>query len=127
MRGANGQPLGRFCLNSGYLEAMKQIVAEQLAYGIDGFHIRGELFTLLAHGAFVTMVEKTGFDGWPFLVEGPATVYAATTARSLGELLKPYRTTRQLQGKDQGKTGTSWPMSAEAQVGPALLLNLRAP
>ena len=39
MRGANGQPIGRFCLNSGYLEAMKQIVAEQLAYGIDGFHI----------------------------------------------------------------------------------------
>jgi hypothetical protein len=39
MRGANGQPIGRFCLNSGYLEAMEQIVAEQLAYGIDGFHI----------------------------------------------------------------------------------------
>jgi hypothetical protein len=39
MRGADGQPIGRFCLNSGYLEAMKQIVAEQLAYGIDGFHI----------------------------------------------------------------------------------------
>jgi hypothetical protein len=39
MRGADGQPLGRFCLNSGYLEAMKQIVAEELAYGIDGFHL----------------------------------------------------------------------------------------
>lgn len=39
MRGADGTPIGRFCYNSGYLEAMKQIVAEQLAYGIDGFHI----------------------------------------------------------------------------------------
>ena len=26
--------------------------------------IRWELFTLLSHGAFVTMVDKTGFDGW---------------------------------------------------------------
>ena len=39
MRGAGGETLGRFCFNSGYLEAMKKIVAEQLAYGIDGFHI----------------------------------------------------------------------------------------
>jgi hypothetical protein len=39
MRGPDGHSLGRFCFNSGYLEAMKQIVAEQLAYGIDGFHI----------------------------------------------------------------------------------------
>ena len=39
MRGMDGSRLGRFCYNSGYLEAMKQIVAEQLAYGIDGFHI----------------------------------------------------------------------------------------
>ncbi len=39
MRTADGQPIGRFCFNSGYLAAMKQIVAEQLAYGIDGFHI----------------------------------------------------------------------------------------
>ncbi len=39
MRGADSKPIGRFCLNSGYLEAMKAIVTEQLAYGIDGFHI----------------------------------------------------------------------------------------
>jgi len=39
MRGADGQPIGRFCYNSGYLEAMKTIVAEQLAYGLAGFHI----------------------------------------------------------------------------------------
>lgn len=39
MRDPEGRRLGRFCLNSGYLNVMKQIVAEQLAYGIDGFHI----------------------------------------------------------------------------------------
>jgi len=39
MRDAQGRRIGRFCYNSGYLEAMKEIVAEQLAYGIDGFHI----------------------------------------------------------------------------------------
>lgn len=39
MRGMDGKPLGRFCYNSGYLEAMKQIIGEQLAYGIAGFHI----------------------------------------------------------------------------------------
>lgn len=39
MRDLAGNPIGRFCLNSGYLEAMKHIVDEQLAYGIDGFHI----------------------------------------------------------------------------------------
>ncbi|MCA9266806.1 MAG: hypothetical protein KDA60_23290, partial [Planctomycetales bacterium] len=33
------QPVGRFCYRSGYLEFMKQVVDEQLAYGIDGFHI----------------------------------------------------------------------------------------
>ena len=26
--------------------------------------MRWELFTLLAHGAFVTVVDKTGYDGW---------------------------------------------------------------
>lgn len=39
MRDADGKPIGRLCFNSGYLDAMKQIVAEQVAYGIDGFHI----------------------------------------------------------------------------------------
>ncbi len=36
---AAGNRIGRFCFNSGYLEPMKKLVAEQLAYGIDGFHI----------------------------------------------------------------------------------------
>lgn len=39
MRDVNGTPIGRFCYNSGYLEPMKHILAEQLAYGIAGFHI----------------------------------------------------------------------------------------
>ena len=36
---ASGKPAGRFCYNSGYLEVMKKLLAEQLAYGIAGFHI----------------------------------------------------------------------------------------
>jgi hypothetical protein len=56
---------------------------------------------------------------WPFLVKGPATIYEPTTARVIGELLKPHRTTRQMEGKE----GTDWPMSADAPVGPAILVN----
>ena len=37
----------------------------------------------------------------------------------MGDLMKPYRTVRQQQGKE----GTQWPMSAEATVGPAILVN----
>ena len=36
---SKGNAIGRFCYNSGYLGVMKDIVAEQLAYGIAGFHI----------------------------------------------------------------------------------------
>jgi hypothetical protein len=39
MKGVDGSPLGRFSLRSGYLNAMKAILDELLAYGIDGFHI----------------------------------------------------------------------------------------
>ena len=39
MRDPDGQPLGRFCLNSGYLEYVEQLASEMLTYGIDGFHI----------------------------------------------------------------------------------------
>ncbi len=56
---------------------------------------------------------------WPWLVEGPATIYEPTTARPYGQLLKPQRTTRQREGKE----GTAWPMSPEAPVGPAVLVN----
>ncbi|MFY7952403.1 MAG: hypothetical protein ACOVT5_07845, partial [Armatimonadaceae bacterium] len=39
MRGADSKPLGRFCLRSGYLDAMMALLDEQLAAGVDGFHI----------------------------------------------------------------------------------------
>jgi Hypothetical glycosyl hydrolase 6 len=56
---------------------------------------------------------------WPFLVEGPAAVYEPTTATPLGELLRPHRTVRQRQGLE----GTDWPQSADAPVGPAVLVH----
>lgn len=56
---------------------------------------------------------------WPFLVKGPAAVLEATSAQPVGELLQPFRTTRQREGKE----GTDWPMSPDAPVGPAILLN----
>lgn len=56
---------------------------------------------------------------WPFLVKGPAAVYEATNARTVGELYKPHRTVRQQKGVE----GTDWPMSADAPVGPAILIN----
>lgn len=56
---------------------------------------------------------------WPFLVKGPAAVYAPESAQAWGALRKPHRTTRQQEGRE----GTGWPMSAEEAVGPALLLN----
>ena len=39
MRDADGQPIGRFCYNSGYLDAMKAIVSELLSTGIQGLHV----------------------------------------------------------------------------------------
>jgi len=57
--------------------------------------------------------------GWPFLVKGPAVVYRPLEAIPRGELLRPHRTLRQLQGKE----GTDWPMSAGEPAGPAVLLN----
>ena len=76
------------------------------------------LLTDIAHGRR----SRTGtniLESIPFLIKGPAAVLEATTALPIGELLKPYRTARQQQGKE----GTEWPMSAESPVGPAILLN----
>lgn len=56
---------------------------------------------------------------WPFLVEGPAVVFRPISAQAIGELLRPYRTTRQQEGRE----GTEWPMSADCAVGPAILVN----
>jgi hypothetical protein len=56
---------------------------------------------------------------WPFLVEGPATVYQPTTATAVGDLMAPHRMPSQLSGK----LVTDWPLSADKAVGPALLIN----
>ena len=56
---------------------------------------------------------------WSFLVKGPATIYQPTTAQPFGELLKPFRTTRQSQGKE----GTSCADERPPPVGPAILVN----
>ena len=58
-------------------------------------------------------------DGWPFLVRGPAVVYEPTTATSVGELLKPHRTSLHIESR----YNKDWPMSADAPVGPAILFN----
>ena len=48
MRGPDGAIIpGRFCLNSGYLETLKALTSEMLAYGIDGFHIDDERYRAL--------------------------------------------------------------------------------
>jgi hypothetical protein len=56
---------------------------------------------------------------WSFLTHGPAAIYRPTTAVPLSELLKPHRTLRQQKGQE----GTSFPNSADAPVGPAVLVN----
>lgn len=55
----------------------------------------------------------------PFLVHGPGSVLVPTTAEPLGRLLAPHRTSRQRDGRE----ATEWPMSADAPVGPALVVN----
>ncbi len=39
MRGPDGKPIDRVCYRSGYLDFMKQMLDEMLAYGIAGFHL----------------------------------------------------------------------------------------
>ena len=39
MIAGDGKPIERVCFRSGYLEYMKQLLSEQLAYGIDGLHL----------------------------------------------------------------------------------------
>lgn len=56
---------------------------------------------------------------WPFLVEGPGTVYTPTTAVPVGELIRPFRTARQLRGEEP----IYQPNSADRPVGPAVLIN----
>ncbi len=72
------------------------------------------------HSEGPTSVLGHGIPGtWPFLIRGPAAVLEATSAWPVGELLQPFRTTRQREGKE----GTDWPMSADSPVGPAVFVN----
>ncbi|MCX8064132.1 MAG: beta-galactosidase trimerization domain-containing protein [Candidatus Hydrogenedentes bacterium] len=54
-----------------------------------------------------------------FLVFGPAGIFKPITAKPLGKLWKPYRTKRQLEGKE----GVALPMSPEVEVGPGIFIN----
>jgi hypothetical protein len=95
--------------------------------GLVGARVTGRLesldnwvrFSELRAGGVEREFVPAGRVGWPFLVKGPAVVYEPISAVPVGELMRPYRTVRQQQGKE----GTEWPMSAEAVVGPALLVN----
>lgn len=58
-------------------------------------------------------------EGVPFLVRGPAVIHERVTATSVGDLLRPHRTPLH----SENRYNKDWPMSADAPVGPAILLN----
>ena len=60
-----------------------------------------------------------GRTNWPFLVRGPGIVYQPKTAAPIGELLQPHRSTLHAENR----YNKDWPLSADAPVGPAVLLN----
>jgi hypothetical protein len=69
--------------------------------------------------AAAMQLAPSGRTNWPFLVRGPALVYQPTTAQSVGELLEPHRTTLHAENR----YNKDWPLSGDAIVGPAILLN----
>jgi len=119
--------------HSGQLDRVGKPLAESVLSELVGARAKGRLeswdnwvrSSLKIHGTHVVAVGPEGAmftqvkHDWPFLVKGPATTYQPMTAQPIGELLKPHRTTRQLEGKE----GTEWPMSADTPVGPAMLVN----
>jgi hypothetical protein len=110
---------------SGLLDRTGQPLAESALSELIGAKVKGRLESvdnwvrLSGSGPALSRSSADIRTNWPFLVKGPAVVYEPTTATPLGILLKPHRTTRQMEGKE----GTDWPMSADAPVGPAMLLN----
>jgi hypothetical protein len=110
---------------SGLLDRTGQPLAESALSELIGAKVKGRLESvdnwvrLSGSGPALSRSSADIRTNWPFLVKGPAVVYEPTTATPLGKLLKPHRTTRQMEGKE----GTDWPMSADAPVGPAMLLN----
>lgn len=112
---------------SGQFDRMGKPLVESVLSELIGAHVKGPLasvdnwvrFPSSPPSALKSAFASAARDDWPFLVKGPATIYEPRTAQCVGQLLKPHRTTRQLQGKE----GTEWPMSADAPVGPAILVN----
>jgi hypothetical protein len=97
--------------------SITRLVGAELVYRLDSEdnHVRLPAALPRPYAALGAGIEP----GWPFLVKGPAAVLRPTTATPIGELLKPHRTVRQIQGKE----GFDWPLSADAPVGPAILVN----
>jgi len=124
---------------SGQFDRMGRARAESAISGLIGARAKGRLESmdnwvrlapspdprLDSLGTQIAHAQKAGDSAAevsgrpPLLVKGPASIYEPTTARPLGQLLRPHRTTRQLEAKE----GTEWPMSADAPVGPAILIN----
>jgi len=110
---------------SGLFDRLGQPLAESVLSELIGGKLKGRLesvdnwVTLSESGPGLSRSSADIRTNWPFLVKGPAVVYEPTTATPLGQLLTPHRTTRQREGKE----GTDWPMSADASVGPAMLLH----
>jgi hypothetical protein len=108
---------------SGQFDRMGRPLAESSLSELIGAKVNGRLESLdnwvLFPEGDKNQVAGDLKRGWPFLVKGPAVVYTPTTASPFGELLKPHRTVRQLEGSE----GTDWPMSADSPVGPAVLVN----
>lgn len=76
----------------------------------------------LSDGIEHTHVNGTDYKNaptMPILVKGPAGIFKTTSAQTVGKLWKPYRTQRQIEGKE----GTELPMSPETVVGPAIFIN----
>lgn len=110
---------------SGQFDDLGKLLPESTLSELIGARVAGSLSSKDQWMSFAKEDERAGLlpsdlrSDWPFLVEGPATIYHPTTASLVGKLFKPQRTMRQQQGKE----GTDWPMSADVSVGPAILLN----
>ena len=110
---------------SGLFDRLGHSLSESVLSELIGAKLKGRLesvdnwVTLSESGPGLSRSSADIRTNWPFLVKGPAVVYEPTTATPLGKLLTPHRTTRQREGKE----GTDWPMSADASVGPAMLLH----
>ncbi|HLJ55769.1 MAG TPA: hypothetical protein VKT77_12090 [Chthonomonadaceae bacterium] len=107
--GSLGEPLAA--------SSLEKLIGARVARRLDTRDNWVDLDTRSTSG-FTPMRSSIRTD-WNFLVEGPATVYEPTAAAPIGTLLKPFRTTRQKQGREP----PDWPMSADSPVGPAALFH----